>query len=260
MQCAGRAADDDHFAVVYFGSSSPACSRTMYSAYQSGQFGGRRVALPGCLEALEGTTELMATGIVGKGAADEHGIQELGATPDSVQRRVVLQGIWIHGFGAIQCLARREYTVRPTRQFVGFIFEQLESVQVVFRSRSYFRLPDSCHHPSLIVLSPSVADSQSVSDHCPDSSPHLSHFRQRGDRRGCKVARKPLWWLSRRGTGRSSIGGSSSDRNGIGGRGTGRSARVRGRYRQYDAMTFDGEDAVSDLGQSFNIDVGAAID
>ena len=37
---AGRAgADDDHVVVVHFGSSSPVCSRTMYSAYQSGQFG-----------------------------------------------------------------------------------------------------------------------------------------------------------------------------------------------------------------------------
>jgi hypothetical protein len=44
MQSAGRAAaDDDHVLVVHFGSSSPACSRTMYSAYQSGQFGS---ALP----------------------------------------------------------------------------------------------------------------------------------------------------------------------------------------------------------------------
>src|SRR5258705_5232174 len=35
---AGRTdADDDHVVVVYCG-SSPDCSRTMYSAYQSGQF------------------------------------------------------------------------------------------------------------------------------------------------------------------------------------------------------------------------------
>ena len=34
------AADDDHVVVAaHVGSSSPACSRTMYSAYQSGQFG-----------------------------------------------------------------------------------------------------------------------------------------------------------------------------------------------------------------------------
>src|SRR6201987_3784403 len=43
IQSAGHAADDDHVVVVHFGSSSPACSRTMYSAYQSGQFGS---ALP----------------------------------------------------------------------------------------------------------------------------------------------------------------------------------------------------------------------
>jgi len=58
---------------------------------------------------------------------------------------------------------------------------------------------------------------------------------------------------------------SSSDRSGIGGSGaggrsTGRGAGVRGRYRQQDPMALDGEDAVSDLGQRFNIDVGAAID
>jgi hypothetical protein len=33
-----RAPDDDHVVVVHCGSSSPDCSRTMYSAYQSGQF------------------------------------------------------------------------------------------------------------------------------------------------------------------------------------------------------------------------------
>jgi hypothetical protein len=65
----------------------------------------------------------MATGVVGKGAADEHSIQKLAATPDFGQRRVVLQGIWIYGHGAIECLARREYTVLPTRQFIGFTFE-----------------------------------------------------------------------------------------------------------------------------------------
>src|SRR5258708_12609102 len=36
---AGPAADDDYVVVVYSGGSSPDCSRTMYSAYQSGQFG-----------------------------------------------------------------------------------------------------------------------------------------------------------------------------------------------------------------------------
>src|SRR5260370_41653539 len=143
----------------------------------------------------------MATGVVGKGAADEHGVQKLAATADFDRRRVV-QGVRIHGHSAIECLARREYTVRPTRQFSGFIFEQLESVLVVLSGRSYFRLPEACHHPPLILLSPIVADSQSVSDHCPDSSPHLPHFRQRGDRGGCKVARKPWWRVSGRGLGR----------------------------------------------------------
>src|SRR5262249_53230224 len=36
---AGRAAaDDDHVVVAHVGSAVPACSATMYSAYQSGQF------------------------------------------------------------------------------------------------------------------------------------------------------------------------------------------------------------------------------
>ena len=65
----------------------------------------------------------MATGVVGKGAADEHSVQKLAATPDFRQRRVVLQGIWIYGRGAIESSARREYTVLPTHQFIGFIFE-----------------------------------------------------------------------------------------------------------------------------------------
>jgi hypothetical protein len=68
------------------------------------------------------TRELMATRVVGKGAADEHGIQKLAATADFGQRRVVLR-VWIHGHGAIECLARREYAVRPTRQVGGFILE-----------------------------------------------------------------------------------------------------------------------------------------
>src|SRR5260370_12355742 len=211
----------------------------------------------------------MATGVVGKGAADEHSIQKLAATADFGQRGVVLQGIWIHSHGAIEPWGRREYTVRPARQFIGFILEQLESELVVLSGRSYLRLPETCHHPPLILLSPSVVDSHSVSDHCPESSAHLSHFRQRGDCRGCKVARKPLWWLSGRGIGRcgAGIGGSRSDRggisiggNGIGRSGIGRSAGVRGRYCQYDPMALDGNDAVSDLGKSLNIDVGAAID
>src|SRR5258708_2036963 len=63
--------------------------------------------------------ELMATGVVGKGAADEHSIQKLAATPDFGQRRVVLQGVWIHGHGAIEYLAPRQHTVRPTPPFVG---------------------------------------------------------------------------------------------------------------------------------------------
>ena len=35
----GAVADADRVLAVYCGSSLPACSRTMYSAYQSGQFG-----------------------------------------------------------------------------------------------------------------------------------------------------------------------------------------------------------------------------
>ncbi len=128
-------------------------------------------------------------------------------------------------------------------------------MQVVLSGRSYFRLPDTRHHATVIVLSPSVADSQSVSDHGPDSSPHLSHFRQRGDRRGCKVAREPLWRLSGSGSGGSGIGESGAGRSGAG-----RRAGVRGRYCHYDPMALDCNDAVSDLGQSFNIDVRAAID
>jgi hypothetical protein len=65
----------------------------------------------------------MATGVVGKGAADEHGIQKLAATPDFGQCRIVPQGVWIHGLRAIEDLARGEYFVRPTRQLVGFILE-----------------------------------------------------------------------------------------------------------------------------------------
>ncbi len=65
----------------------------------------------------------MATGVVGKGTADEHGIQKLAATADFGQGSVVLQGVWIQGHSAIERLARREYTVRPTGQFSGFIFE-----------------------------------------------------------------------------------------------------------------------------------------
>jgi hypothetical protein len=65
----------------------------------------------------------MATGVVGKGAADKHGIQKLAATPDFGQCRIVPQGVWIHGFCAIEDLARGEYFVRPTRQLVGFILE-----------------------------------------------------------------------------------------------------------------------------------------
>src|SRR5580765_600596 len=39
---AGRAAaDDDHVVVAYVGSSVPACSATMYAAYQSDQFSSR---------------------------------------------------------------------------------------------------------------------------------------------------------------------------------------------------------------------------
>src|ERR1700734_1668967 len=33
------AAEDDHVIVAHWGSSVPACSATMYAAYQSGQFG-----------------------------------------------------------------------------------------------------------------------------------------------------------------------------------------------------------------------------
>src|SRR5258708_3883922 len=108
----------------------------------------------------------MATGVVGKGAADEHGIQKLAATADFDHGRVVLRGVRIHGHSAIECLARREYTVRPARQFIGFILEQLESVLVVLSGGSYFRQPETCHHPPTLVLSPIVADGQSVSDHC----------------------------------------------------------------------------------------------
>src|SRR5713226_6014596 len=204
----------------------------------------------------------MATGVVGKGAADEHGIQKLAATADFGQRRVVLQGVRIHGHGAIEYLARRENAVRPARQLIRFILEQLESVLIVLGGRSYFRLPETGHDPPPFVLSPIVADSQSVSDHCPDSSPHLPHFRQLGDRRGCKAARKPWWRLSGRGVGSRSAGvsGAGIGGRGIGGSGAGRSAGVRDRYCQYDAMALNGDDAVSNLGQSFNIDVGAAID
>src|SRR6185436_3508105 len=35
------AADDDHVVIAYVGSSVPACSATMYAAYQSGQFSSR---------------------------------------------------------------------------------------------------------------------------------------------------------------------------------------------------------------------------
>src|SRR5437879_7536439 len=35
------AVDDDHVVVAYVGSSVPACSATMYAAYQSGQFSSR---------------------------------------------------------------------------------------------------------------------------------------------------------------------------------------------------------------------------
>ena len=65
----------------------------------------------------------MAAGVVGKGAADEHGIQKLAATADFGQRRIVPQGVWIHSHRAIEDLARGEYTVCPTRQLVGFILE-----------------------------------------------------------------------------------------------------------------------------------------
>ena len=37
-QCSPGAAENDHVAVAHVGSSVPACSATMYSAYQSGQF------------------------------------------------------------------------------------------------------------------------------------------------------------------------------------------------------------------------------
>src|SRR6266404_4872123 len=36
---------------------------------------------------LRAVAELMATGVVGKGAADKHGIQKLAATPDFRERR-----------------------------------------------------------------------------------------------------------------------------------------------------------------------------
>src|SRR5207237_9820620 len=39
---AGRsAADDNHVVVIHWGNSLPACSATMYAAYQSGQFASR---------------------------------------------------------------------------------------------------------------------------------------------------------------------------------------------------------------------------
>ena len=38
------AADDDRVVIVHDGGSVPACSATMYAAYQSGQFGSLNVA------------------------------------------------------------------------------------------------------------------------------------------------------------------------------------------------------------------------
>src|SRR5260370_35020111 len=98
----------------------------------------------------------MATGVVGKGAADEHAIQELATTADFDHGRVVLRGVRIHRHGAIECLARREYAVRPARQFIRFILEQLESGLVVLSGRSYFRQPETGHHPPRLGPSPSV--------------------------------------------------------------------------------------------------------
>ncbi len=41
MQYSPDDADEDHVLVVHCGSSPPACSATMYAAYQSGQFSSR---------------------------------------------------------------------------------------------------------------------------------------------------------------------------------------------------------------------------
>jgi hypothetical protein len=51
---------------------------------------------------------LMATGVVGKGAADEHDVQKLAATADFGQRWVVLQGVGIYGRGTISYLSRTQ--------------------------------------------------------------------------------------------------------------------------------------------------------
>jgi hypothetical protein len=63
-----------------------------------------------------GRPELMATGVVDEGTADEHGVQKLAATANFGQRRIVLQGVWIHDRGAIEYLARSEDAVRPTHK------------------------------------------------------------------------------------------------------------------------------------------------
>jgi len=57
---------------------------------------------------------LMAIGVIGKIPAYEHRIQELAATPDFRERRIVLQSVRIYGRRAIEVLTGSEYAVRPT--------------------------------------------------------------------------------------------------------------------------------------------------
>jgi len=121
-----------------------------------------------------------------------------GEWADGLASADVPQWLWIHGLRALEDLARGEYFVRQLASWSASFWSSWRA----FRSHRWTQLlppAETCHHPPLIILSPRVADSQSVRDHCPDGSPHLSHFRQGGDRRGCKVPRKPCVVVEQRG-------------------------------------------------------------
>jgi len=111
----------------------------------------------------------MATGVVGKGAADEHSVQKL------PQLRILASaGSFCKAFGSTVAAPlstwRAANTLSANSSVSRLHFRVVGERAGRPQWSQLLRLPQTCHHPPLIVLSPSVAESQPVSDHGPDSS------------------------------------------------------------------------------------------
>lgn len=97
---------------------------------------------------------LVATGVVGKSASDDHGIQELTAGTDFRKDLIVLQGVGIDGGGAIESFARGVHAIGPRGQIVSLIAKELKRALVRLRGRDDRGLLKASLHLVLITLHP----------------------------------------------------------------------------------------------------------